>query len=193
MEKFIVYNNFMGLPEKVVSLDGKWWIVSRNESLAPLPESEYGDEYYRNLCSADEEITIPDLAGMMGRAMSCPERDEGIDVLESRFKDLMRLGVKVKDMPQLMDITVHIYKSQRADKRNPFIVSCYNTNDEWDDYFYIDDIQFIESALRYAVEFKNFFKNHGVKIHATLKCTDELYQELAMITFDMDYEEEFID
>ena len=190
MEKFIVYNNFMGTPEKVVPLDGKWWVITRDQILSPLPKGLGDTDVYSNLCSLDEELNITDLAGIMGSSMINPEPDIYIgEILENRFKELLKMGVKVNASLQQMDVTVHIVKNPKGNKRTPYCVSCYHSHDEWKDYFYLENIKSAITCACCAHTFVNFFKNHGVRVNATLKCTEEVYNEVAMLMFDMLFEE----
>jgi len=189
MEKFIVYNNFMGTPEKVVYLDGKWWKISRDAELEPLPEPEYGDDYYRNLCSLDEVITMPDLACMMGCSIFEFNSFEIKDVFEDRLKDLLRLGVKINADPQQMDVTVSIVENPKAPEHPSYRLSCYDSNDEWRDYILHDNYAEPFDAMKAFKAYLQFFKNHGVTFHTTLRCTDEIYSEVWELAMDMEYEE----
>ena len=190
MEKFIVYNNFMGIPEKVVFIDGKWWVISRNETFEQLPEMEFGDDFYRNLCTLDEELTYPDLGCMMGRVMAdLDPLKKASEVLENRLNDLRRLGVKFNGAPQQMEVTVKIVKRTVCDERTPYMVSCYDSHDDWQDYFSVYDFHYPEAALMCAREFLSFFLKHGVTIHVTLCCTKETYDEIWQNARDMEFEE----
>ena len=190
MEKVIGYNNFMGTPEKVVLLDGKCWVITRDQILSPLPKGLGDTDVYSNLCSLDEELKITDLAGIMGSSMINPEPDKYIgNILETRFKELMDMGVKFKWCPQQMDVTVHVVKNKKGNKRTPYCVSCYHSHDEWKDYFYLENIKSAITCACCAHTFVTFFKNHGVRVNATLQCTEEVKKELGILVYDMEFEE----
>jgi len=190
MEKFIVYHKSIGIPEKIGFMDGKWWVLSRNALLEPLNNEMCDNEVYLNLCTLDEELSIKDLAGLMGTAWTCEEAKEDVkDILEARLNDLIRLGVKINAVPQQMDVTVRIVKSMDTDRRNPYMVSCFDTNNTWLDYFLVEEFYYPEAALMYAKEFLAFFKNHGVTIHATLNCKEDIHDELWPLANDMVYDE----
>ena len=190
MEKFIVYHKSIGIPEKIGFMDGKWWVLSRNALLEPLNNEMCDNEEYMNLCTLDEELSIKDLAGLMGAAWTCEEAKEDVkDILETRLNDLIRLGVKINAVPQQMDVTVRIVKSKDVSKRNPYLVSCFDTNDNWQDYFLMEEFFYPEAALMFAKDFLEFFKNHGVTIHATLNCTEDIHDELWPLANDMVYDE----
>ena len=190
MEKFIVYNNFMGTPEKVVFLDGKWWKLSRDAELVPLPEPEYGDDYYRNLCSLDEVITMSDLACLMGCSIIEVDTDDvRTEVFENRLKDLQRLGVKINADPQQMDVKVSIVENPKAPEHARYRLSCFDSNDEWRDYIFLEKYKEPFDAIKAFNAYLEFFKNHGVTFHTTLRCTKEIYDEIVWAAFDMEYEE----
>ena len=190
MEKFIVYNNFMGTPEKVVLIDGKWWKISRDAVLEPLPEPEYGDDYYRNLCSLDEVITMPDLACLMGCSIIEVETfDVSTEVFENRLKDLLRLGVKINADPQQMDVKVSIVENPKAPEHARYRLSCFDSNDEWRDYILFEKYKDPADAIIAAESYLQFFKEHGVTFHTTLQCTKEIYSVIWGFVEDMEYEE----
>ena len=190
MEKLIVYNNFNGTPEKVVFLDGKWWKISRDAELEPLTEPEYVYDYYRNLCTLDEVITMPDLACVMGCTIGDVETDDiATDVFENRLKDLLRLGVKINDDPQQMDVTVSITRNAEAPESERYRLSCFDSNDDWRDYIFLERYKDPADAMIAMKSYLEFFKDHGVTFQTTLQCTKEIYDDILWLALDMEYDE----
>ena len=175
--KIIVYGKSSGVATIATFLGNQWWVTNKDEKLEPLfDDSPYSELDYRYLCEVGELVQMRDLAGMMGAALEMPE-DDIKDVLNNRLKELNMMGVKFVSSAQYLNIDVRIFSNKGTKREGEFSVMCNDTDREVG-LFDLDSFSDAKDALNWAKAYVEFFLKHGVRVCATLKCTEDVLELL---------------
>ena len=170
--KILVYGKCGGYATVATFLGNQWWVTNKDERLEPLyGDSAYDQSDYRYLCEVGELIQMRDLAGMMGSALQYAEEDVK-DVLANRLKELNMMGVKFISNAQYLNICVHVYEN-----KGKYSVSCSDTDRDVM-LFNVDSLNDAQTAMKYVRAYMDFFLKHGVKVCATLHCTEDVLEQL---------------
>ena len=180
--KILIYGKCGGYATVATFLGNQWWVTNKDERLEPLyGDSAYDQSDYRYLCEVGELIQMRDLAGMMGSALQYAEEDVK-DVLANRLKELNMMGVKFISNAQYLNICVHVYEN-----KGKYSVSCSDTDRDVI-LFNVDSLNDAKTAMKYARAYMDFFLKHGVKVCATLHCTEDVLEQLNGLTTNMKIE-----
>ena len=163
--RILVYGKCGGYVTIATFLGNQWWVTNRDEKLEPL---------------------MRDLAGMMGCAVQYAEDDVKI-VLANRLKDLNMMGVKFVSSAQYMNISVRVYDNKGTNRKGKYSVFCSDTDRDVM-LFNVDSLDDAQSAMKIARAYMDFFLKHGVKVCATLKCTEDVLVQLDGLTTNMKIE-----
>ncbi len=175
--KILVYGKCGGFATVATFLGNQWWVTNKDERLEPLYDKDTFVEYdYRYLSEAGELIQMRDLAGMMGCAVQYAEDDVKI-VLANRLKDLNMMGVKFVSSAQYMNISVRVYDNKGTNHKGKYSVFCSDTDRDMM-LFNVDSLDDAQSAMKIARAYMDFFQKHGVKVCATLKCTEDVLVQI---------------
>ena len=185
--KILVYGKCGGFATVATFLGNQWWVTNKDERLEPLYDKDTFVEYdYRYLSEAGELIQMRDLAGMMGCAVQYAEDDVKV-VLANRLKDLNMMGVKFVSSAQYMNISVRVYDNKGTNRKGKYSVFCSDTDRDVM-LFNVDSLDNAQAAMKIARAYMDFFLKHGVKVCATLKCTEDVLVQLDGLTTNMKIE-----
>ena len=185
--KILVYGKCGGFATVATFLGNQWWVTNKDERLEPLYDKDTFVEYdYRYLSEVGELIQMRDLAGMMGCAVQYAEDDVKV-VLANRLKDLNMMGVKFVSSAQYMNISVRVYDNKGTNRKGKYSVFCSDTDRDVM-LFNVDSLDNAQAAMKIARAYMDFFLKHGVKVCATLKCTEDVLEQLDGLTTNMKIE-----
>ena len=180
--KILVYGKCGGYATVATFLGNQWWITNKDERLEPLYDKDTFVEYdYRYLSEVGELIQMRDLAGMMGCAVQCAEDDVKVE-LANRLKGLNMMGVKFVSSAQYMNISVRVYEH-----KGKYRVFCCDSDRDMM-LFNVDSLDDAKAAMKIARAYMDFFLKHGVKVCATLHCTEDVLEQLDGLTTNMKIE-----
>ena len=175
--KILVYGKSGGYATVATFLGNQWWITNKDERLEPLYDKDTFVEYdYRYLSEVGELIQMRDLAGMMGCAVQCAEDDVKVE-LANRLKDLNMMGVKFVSSAQYMNISISVYDNKGTNRKGKYSVFCCDSDRDMM-LFNVDSLDDAKAAMKIARAYMDFFLKHGVKVCATLHCTEDVLEQL---------------
>ena len=176
-QKILVYGKSGGYATVATFLGNQWWITNKDERLEPLYDKDTFVEYdYRYLSEVGELIQMRDLAGMMGCAVQCAEDDVKVE-LANRLKDLNMMGVKFVSSAQYMNISISVYDNKGTNRKGKYSVFCCDSDRDMM-LFNVDSLDDAKAAMKIARAYMDFFLKHGVKVCATLHCTEDVLEQL---------------
>ena len=185
--KILVYGKCGGYATVATFLGNQWWVTNKDERLEPLYDKDTFVEYdYRYLCEDGELIQMRDLAGMMGCAVQYAEDDVKV-VLANRLKDLNMMGVKFVSSAQYLNIKVHVFENKGTSRKGKYSVLCSDTDRDML-LFDIDSLDDVRTSMKFVRAYMDFFLKHGVKVCATLHCTEDVLEQLNGLTTNMKIE-----
>ena len=185
--KILVYGKSGGYATVATFLGNQWWITNKDERLEPLYDKDTFVEYdYRYLSEVGELIQMRDLAGMMGCAVQCAEGDVKVE-LANRLKDLNMMGVKFVSSAQYMNISISVYDNKGTNRKGKYSVFCCDSDRDMM-LFNVDSLDDAKAAMKIARAYMDFFLKHGVKVCATLHCTEDVLEQLDGLTTNMKIE-----
>ena len=185
--KILVYGKSGGYATVATFLGNQWWITNKDERLEPLYDKDTFVEYdYRYLSEVGELIQMRDLAGMMGCAVQCAEDDVKVE-LANRLKDLNMMGVKFVSSAQYMNISISVYDNKGTNRKGKYSVFCCDSDRDMM-LFNVDSLDDAKAAMKIARAYMDFFLKHGVKVCATLHCTEDVLVQLDGLTTNMKIE-----
>ena len=186
-DKILVYGKSGGYAVVATFLGNQWWITSKDDKLEPLfDNSPYAESDYRYLCEVGELIQMRDLAGMMGSALEMPEENIKV-VLTNRLKDLNMMGVKFVASVQYLNLDVRVFSNKGTKREGNYSVICSDL-DAQRTLFDIDSFDDAKEALSWFNVYMDFFLKHGVRVAATLHCTEDVLEQLNGLTSGMKIE-----
>jgi len=174
--KIVVYGKCGGFATTATFLGNQWWVTNKDEKLEPLYDDPYGEHDYRYLCEVGELMQMRDLAGMMGAALEMSEGNIK-EVLNNRLKELNMLGVKFLSSAQYLNLDIHVFSNQGTNRKGKFSVVCTDT-DRGMPLFNLDSFYNAMVASNWAKVYVDFFLKHGVRVCATLHCTEDVLEQL---------------
>lgn len=185
--KIVVYGKCSGVATIATFLGNQWWVTNKDERLEPL----YGDPAYdqsdfRYLCEVGELVQMRDLASMMGCALQYADEDIK-DVLNNRLKDLNMMGVKFVSSVQYLNIRISVFDNKGTSRKGKYSVFCSDTDRDMM-LFDVDSFDDAKTAIKWARAYMDFFLKHGVRVSATLHCTEDVLELLAGETQNMKIE-----
>ena len=185
--KILVYGKSGGYATVATFLGNQWWITNKDERLEPLYDKDTFVEYdYRYISEVGELIQMRDLAGMMGCAVQCAEDDVKVE-LANRLKDLNMMGVKFVSSAQYMNISISVYDNKGTNRKGKYSVFCCDLDRDMM-LFNVDSLDDAKAAMKIARAYMDFFLKHGVKVCATLHCTEDVLEQLDGLTTNMKIE-----
>ncbi|MCR5644014.1 MAG: hypothetical protein K6G32_11875 [Prevotella sp.] len=185
--KILVYGKSGGYATVATFLGNQWWITNKDERLEPLYDKDTFVEYdYRYISEVGELIQMRDLAGMMGCAVQCAEDDVKVE-LANRLKDLNMMGVKFVSSAQYMNISISVYDNKGTNRKGKYSVFCCDSDRDMM-LFNVDSLDDAKAAMKIARAYMDFFLKHGVKVCATLHCTEDVLEQLDGLTTNMKIE-----
>ena len=180
-DKILVYGKSGGYAVVATFLGNQWWITSKDDKLEPLfDNSPYAESDYRYLCEVGELIQMRDLAGMMGSALEMPEENIKV-VLTNRLKDLNMMGVKFVSSAQYLNLSLSVNDNKGTNRKGKYSVFCSDTDRDMM-LFHVDSFDDAKEAMKYARVYMDFFLKHGVRVCATLHCTEDVLEQLNGLT-----------
>ena len=186
-DKILVYGKSGGYAVVATFLGNQWWITSKDDKLEPLfDNSPYAESDYRYLCEVGELIQMRDLAGMMGSALEMPGENIKV-VLTNRLKDLNMMGVKFVASVQYLNLDVRVFSNKGTKREGNYSVICSDL-DAQRTLFDIDSFDDAKEALSWFNVYKEFFLKHGVRVAASLHCTEDVLEQLNGLTSGMKIE-----
>ena len=185
--KIIVYSKCGGFATIAIFLGNQWWVTNKDERLEPLNSGEpYDQSDYRYLCEVGELVQTRDLAGMMAAALEMPE-DDIKDVMNKRLKELNMMGVKFVSSAQYLNIRISVFDNKGTSRKGKYSVFCSDTDRDMM-LFDIDSFDDAKTALMWARAYMDFFLKHGVRVAASLHCTEDVLELLNGLTSGMKIE-----
>lgn len=185
--KIIVYSKCGGFATIATFLGNQWWVTNKDERLEPLNSGEpYDQSDYRYLCEVGELVQTRDLAGMMAAALEMPE-DDIKDVMNKRLKELNMMGVKFVSSAQYLNIRISVFDNKGTSRKGKYSVFCSDTDCDMM-LFDIDSFDDAKTALMWARAYMDFFLKHGVRVAASLHCTEDVLELLNGLTSGMKIE-----
>ena len=185
--KIIVYSKCGGFATIATFLGNQWWVTNKDERLEPLNSGEpYDQSDYRYLCEVGELVQTRDLAGMMAAALEMPE-DDIKDVMNKRLKELNMMGVKFVSSAQYLNIRISVFDNKGTSRKGKYSVFCSDTDRDML-LFDIDLFDDAKTALMWARAYMDFFLKHGVRVAASLHCTEDVLEQLNGLTSGMKIE-----
>jgi hypothetical protein len=185
--KIIVYSKCGGFATIATFLGNQWWVTNKDERLEPLNSGEpYDQSDYRYLCEVGELVQTRDLAGMMAAALEMPE-DDIKDVMNKRLKELNMMGVKFVSSAQYLNIRISVFDNKGTSRKGKYSVFCSDTDRDML-LFDIDSFDDAKTALMWARAYMDFFLKHGVRVSASLHCTEDVLEQLNRLTSGMKIE-----
>jgi hypothetical protein len=185
--KIIVYSKCGGFATIATFLGNQWWVTNKDERLEPLNSGEpYDQSDYRYLCEVGELVQTRDLAGMMAAALEMPE-DDIKDVMNKRLKELNMMGVKFVSSAQYLNIRISVFDNKGTSRKGKYSVFCSDTDRDML-LFDIDSFDDAKTALMWARAYMDFFLKHGVRVSASLHCTEDVLEQLNGLTSGMKIE-----
>lgn len=185
--KIIVYSKCGGFATIATFLGNQWWVTNKDERLEPLNSGEpYDQSDYRYLCEVGELVQTRDLAGMMAAALEMPE-DDIKDVMNKRLKELNMMGVKFVSSAQYLNIRISVFDNKGTSRKGKYSVFCSDTDRDML-LFDMDSFDDAKTALMWARAYMDFFLKHGVRVAASLHCTEDVLEQLNGLTSGMKIE-----
>ena len=182
--KILVYGKCGGFATVATFLGNQWWVTNKDERLEPLyGDPAYDQSDYRYIGEVGELLQMRDLAGMMGDALQYAEGDVK-EVLNSRLKDLNMMGVKFISSAQYLNISITLLENKGTTRKGKYSVMCCDTDRDML-LFDVDSFDDAATALNGVRAYMDFFARHGVRVCATLKCTEDELVQLNGLTSGM--------
>lgn len=185
--KILVYGKCGGFATVATFLGNQWWVTNKDERLEPLyGDPAYDQSEYRYIGEVGELLQMRDLAGMMGCALQYAEGDVK-DVLNSRLKELNMMGVMFISSAQYLNIKVRVFENKGTNRKGKYSVLCCDTDRDML-LFDVDSLDDARASMNGVRAYMDFFMRHGVKVCATLHCTEDVLEQLNGLTTNMKIE-----